>query len=245
MPNGESNMSQMYDENEMKKAAAESAVKLVADGMVVGLGTGSTAVFAVNGLGRRVKEGLRIVGIPTSERTAAQARELGIPLTSLAEKPEVDLTIDGADEVEEGTLHLVKGLGGALLREKIVASASKRLVIVVHGSKLVRRLASGPVPVEVVPFGWQSTARRLTGLGAKPSLRRAADGEPFRSDGGNYIVDCMIDPGVTAESLAAQLDHIVGVVEHGLFIGLTSEVHVAEPAGVRVLVGPVGKPAAG
>jgi ribose 5-phosphate isomerase A len=239
-------MNQMHDENEMKKAAAESAVKLVADGMVVGLGTGSTAVFAVSAIGRRVQEGLRIVGIPTSERTAAQARELGIPLTSLAETPQVDLTIDGADEVEEGTLNLIKGLGGALLREKIVASASKRLVIVVHGGKLVMRLAaSGPVPAEVVPFGWQSTARRLTDLGAKPSLRRTPDGEPFRSDGGNYIVDCVIDPAVSAESIAPQLDHVVGVVEHGLFIGLTSEVHIAEPAGVRVLVGPDGKPAAG
>ncbi len=129
------------DENEMKKAAAESAAALVRDGMVVGLGTGSTAKFAVSELGRRVGEGLRIVGIPTSEATAAQARSLGIPLTTLAEKPEIDLTIDGADEVEEGSLNLVKGLGGALLREKIVASASKRLVIVVHGSKVVKRLA--------------------------------------------------------------------------------------------------------
>jgi ribose 5-phosphate isomerase A len=164
------------NENEMKKAAAESAAALVRDGMVVGLGTGSTATFAVSELGRRVAEGLRIVGIPTSEATATQARSLGIPLTSLAEKPEIDLTIDGADEVEEGTLNLVKGLGGALLREKIVASASKRLVIVVHGSKLVSRLAaSGPVPVEVVPFGWESTARRMAALAAKPALRRTAN----------------------------------------------------------------------
>ena len=130
------------DENEMKKAAAESAVTLVRDGMVVGLGTGSTAAFAVNDLGRRVREGLRIVGIPTSEETAARARAAGIPLSSLAEESEVDLTIDGADEVEEGTLNLVKGHGGALLREKIVASASKRLVIIVDRSKLVNRLAT-------------------------------------------------------------------------------------------------------
>lgn len=220
----------------MKRAAAESAAALVRDGMVVGLGTGSTAKFAVSELGRRVAEGLRIVGIPTSEATAAQARSLGIPLTTLGEKPEIDLTIDGADEVEEGTLNLVKGLGGALLREKIVASASKRLVIVVHGSKLVSRLAaSGPVPVEVVPFGWESTAHRLAGLGAKPALRLKATGEPFRSDGGNYIADCVFETAVFAESLARELDHIVGVVEHGFFIGLTSEVHVAESGGVRVL----------
>ncbi len=222
----------MRDENEMKKTAAESAVRLVADGMVVGLGTGSTAVFAVSDLGRRVREGLRVVGIPTSEKTAAQARELGIPLATLAEKPEVDLTIDGADEVEEASLNLVKGLGGALLREKIVASASKRLIIVVHGTKLVKRLAAnGPVPVEVVPFGWQSTAMRLTALGAKPTLRLTPNGEPFESDGGHYILDCRVGSEISAE----QLDHVVGVVEHGLFIGLTSEVHVAEPGGVRVL----------
>jgi ribose 5-phosphate isomerase A len=224
------------NENEMKKAAAESAAALVRDGMVVGLGTGSTATFAVSELGRRVAEGLRILGIPTSEATATQARSLGIPLTSLAEKPEIDLTIDGADEVEEGTLNLVKGLGGALLREKIVASASKRLVIVVHGSKLVSRLAaSGPVPVEVVPFGWESTSRRLAGLGARPSLRLKADGEAFRTDGGHYIVDCAMNPGVLAESLASELDHVVGVMEHGFFIGLTSEAHVAESGAVRVL----------
>ena len=223
------------NENKMKKAAAESAAALVKDGMVVGLGTGSTAKFAVSELGRRVAGGLRIVGIPTSEATAAQARSLEIPLTTLAEQPGIDLTIDGADEVEEGTLNLVKGLGGALLREKIVASATKRLVIVVHGSKVVSRLATGPVPVEVVTFGWQSTARRLTSLGAKPTLRLKADGEPFRTDGGNYIVDCAIERGALAKSLASGLDHIVGVVEHGLFIGLTSEVHVAESSGVRVL----------
>jgi len=224
------------DENEMKKAAAESAAALVTDGLVVGLGTGSTAKFAVAELGRRVADGLRIVGVPTSEATAAQARSLGIPLATLAEKPEIDLTIDGADEVEEGTLNLVKGLGGALLREKIVASSTKRLVIVVHGSKIVSRLAAtGPVPVEVVPFGWESTARRLAGLGAKAVLRQKTNGEPFRSDGGNYIVDCTFETGVLAESLARELDHIVGVVEHGFFIGLTSEVHVAEPGGVRVL----------
>jgi len=224
------------DENEMKKAAAESAAALVTDGLVVGLGTGSTAKFAVAELGRRVADGLRIVGVPTSEATAAQARSLGIPLATLAEKPEIDLTIDGADEVEEGTLNLVKGLGGALLREKIVASSTKRLVIVVHGSKIVSRLAAtGPVPVEVVPFGWESTARRIAGLGAKAVLRQKTNGESFRSDGGNYIVDCTFETGVLAESLARELDHIVGVVEHGFFIGLTSEVHVAEPGGVRVL----------
>jgi ribose 5-phosphate isomerase A len=224
------------DENQLKAAAAESAAAQVMDGMIIGLGSGSTAALAVSALGRRVREGLRIVGIPTSESTAAQARALGIPLTSLADESQIDMTIDGADEVEEGSLNLIKGLGGALLREKIVASASKRLVIVIHDSKLVSRLAvGGPVPVEVVPFGWLATARRLEDLGAKPSLRRDAKGETFVSDGGHYILDCAFEPIVSPESLARQLDHVVGLVEHGLFIGMTAEVRVAGAGGVRVL----------
>ena len=227
------------DENQLKAAAAESAAAQVTDGMIIGLGSGSTAALAVSALGRRVREGLRIVGIPTSESTAAQARALGIPLTSLADESQIDMTIDGADEVEEGTLNLIKGLGGALLREKIVANASKRLVIVIHDSKLVSRLAVGqPVPVEVVPFGWLATARRLSDLGARPLLRRDAKGEPFISDGGHYILDCAFEPVVSAESLASRLDHIVGLVEHGLFIGLTAEVRVAGAGGVRVLTAP-------
>jgi ribose 5-phosphate isomerase A len=226
----------MSPEDQFKMTAAESAAAQVTDGMVVGLGTGSTAKFAVDVLGRRVREGLSIVGIPTSEGTAAQARALGIPLSSLAEKPQVDMTIDGADEVEEGTLNLVKGLGGALLREKIVANASKRLVIIVHDRKLVSRLAVGSyVPVEVVPFGWQATARQLEKLSAKPSLRQKPDKEPFRSDGGNYILDCTFGPIASVESLADQLDHVIGLVEHGFFIGLASEVHVAGAGGVQIL----------
>ena len=223
-------------EDQLKLAAAESAVAQVTDGMIVGLGSGSTATFAVSALGRRVRDGLRIVGIPTSERTAAQARELGIPLTTLAEESVIDMTIDGADEVAEDTLNLIKGRGGALLREKIVASASKRLVIVVDRRKLVSRLAAHePVPVEVVPFGWQATQRELIGLGAHPLLRRNPGGEPFLSDGGHYILDCAFESVVAAEILARQLDHVVGLVEHGLFIGLTSEVHVAGAGGVHVL----------
>jgi ribose 5-phosphate isomerase A len=224
------------DVNRLKLAAAESAAALVADGMVVGLGTGSTATFVVAVLGRRVQEGLRIMGIPTSERTDAQARALGIPLCSLAEEPEIDLTIDGADEVEEGKLNLIKGGGGALLREKIVASASRRLAIIVDESKLVSQLGHKfPMPAEVVAFGWQSTARQLAQLGAKPQLRRGPDGEPFRSDGGNYILDCTFEGIASVEALAEQLDHVVGLVEHGLFIGMTSEVHVAGADGVRVI----------
>lgn len=224
------------NEDQLKKAAAESAVALVTDGMIVGLGTGSTATLAVSELGRRVSQGLRIVGIPTSERTAAQARALGIPLSTLAEKPDVDITIDGADEVEEGSLNLVKGRGGALLREKIVASASKRLVIIVDNHKLVTRLGTkDPVPLELVPFGWQSTVLHLAKLGAKPTMRRNPDGELFHSDGGNYIADCTFERSVSGPELAKELDHVVGLVEHGLFIGMTSEVHLAGTNGVRIL----------
>jgi ribose 5-phosphate isomerase A len=218
-----------------KKAAAESAVNQVNDGMVVGLGSGSTAAFAVQALGRRLREGLRITGIPTSERTAVQARELEIPLSTLAEHPQIDVTIDGADEVETGSLNLIKGHGGALLREKIVADASQRLVIVVDQTKMVNRLGvRESVPIEVIPFGWQSAARRLRGLGANPILRKDPNGEPFKSDGGHYILDCAFGPINDAKSLADELDHIVGVVEHGLFLGLTSEVRVGGAGGVRV-----------
>jgi ribose 5-phosphate isomerase A len=224
------------DVNELKRAAAESAAAQVSDGMVVGLGSGSTAALAVSALGRRVREGLRIAGIPTSERTAAQARALAIPLSTLAEHDQIDVTIDGADEVELGSLNLIKGHGGALLREKIVASASKRLVIVVDQSKLVERLgARQSVPVEVVPFGWQAVARKLRDLGASPLLRQGTDGEAFISDGGHYILDCSFGPAAAAEPLARELDHVVGVVEHGLFIGMTSEVRVAGAGGVRLL----------
>src|SRR6516165_8668961 len=156
-----------------KREAAEAAAAMVEDGMVVGLGTGSTAYFAIEALIRRVGEGLHILGIATSERSAAQARDGGIPLTTFAEHRRLDLTIDGADEIEIGSLSLIKGLGGALLREKIVAVASDRLVIVADGRKLVDRLGGTvPVPVEVVPFGWETTADRLRRLGTEPQPRR-------------------------------------------------------------------------
>src|SRR5438552_4616747 len=194
--------------------------------MIVGLGTGSTATLAVEAIGRRVSQGLRIIGIPTSEATAQLARELGIPVSTLGEHAQIDVTIDGADEVELCTLNLIKGHGGALLREKIVASASARLVIVVDESKLVDRLAvHDPIPVEVVPFGWQATAKRLRRLGAEPSLRRAPDGQVFLTDGGHYILDCRF-AGIDAAELERELDSVVGLVEHGLFIGMTAEVIV-------------------
>jgi ribose 5-phosphate isomerase A len=212
-----------------KLAAAEAAALLVTDGMIVGLGSGSTAALAVQAIGRRAP---RIVGVPTSEKTAALARSLGIPLATLAEQPHIDLTIDGADEIEPGPLHIVKGRGGALLREKIVACATARLVIIADESKIVHRLiaADRPIPVEVVAFGWQTTAERLRAIGADPILR-----EGFTTDGGNYILDCLWPEMGPADALARRLDTIVGVVEHGLFIGMASEAIVGSETGVRVL----------
>ena len=224
------------DENLLKLAAAESAIAQVTDGLIVGLGSGSTAAFAVDALGRRVQQGLRIVGVPTSEQTAAQARSLGIPLSNLEDHPQVDITIDGADEVEQEHLNLIKGRGGAQLWEKMIATSSKKLVIIVHSDKLVSRLGvKEPVPVEIVPFGWQATAKRLSRLGAKPLLRRNPDAPPYRTDGGNYIVDCAFGTIDSAVSLAREIDHVVGVVEHALFVGFTPQAHVAAVGGVRIV----------
>jgi ribose 5-phosphate isomerase A len=232
-PSGE--MDRTLDPRELKKAAAEWAATLVEDGMVVGLGTGSTASLILEPLAARIRQGLRIVGIPTSERTAEQARGLGIPLSTLADHPRVDLTIDGADEVEIGTLDVIKGRGGALLREKIVASASARLVIVADESKLVDRLGRGAVPIEVVPFEWQSTARRIERLGGSPALRLRPEGGAFVTEGGHYILDCAFGPISSAGSLDGELNGIVGVVEHGLFLGLADQVVVGGAGGVEVL----------
>jgi len=220
----------------LKRAAAEEAVKLVEDGMVVGLGTGSTATFAIEALARRHREGLRFLGIPTSERTAAQAKAAGIPLTSFAEHRQIDLTIDGADEVERGTLNLIKGLGGALLREKIVAAASRHLAIIVDGSKLVDRLGThASVPVEVVAFGLEATRATLEVLGASAQLRLSAAGEPFVTDSGNRIIDCRFAPIADPARLEERIRRVVGVVESGLFIGRADPVFVAEAAGVHRL----------
>jgi ribose 5-phosphate isomerase A len=220
----------------LKQIAAESAVAQVKDGMVVGLGTGSTAAFATQALGKRVQEGLDIVGIPTSRQTEAQAKALGIRLGGLDEHGEIDLTIDGADEVEKGPLNLIKGYGGALLREKIVASATKRLIIIADQSKLVEKLgASHFVPVEVIPFGWRLAARKLENLGGKPELRTNPDASPFVTDGGHYILNCNFGLIADPASLADALDRIVGVVEHGLFIRMAAEVRLGGMAGVETL----------
>jgi ribose 5-phosphate isomerase A len=222
-------------QDELKRLAAEAAVAQVEDGMVLGIGTGSTAAFAIEALARRVAQGLRVAGIPTSEHTARLARERGVALTSFAEHRRIDMTIDGADEVEIGSLNLIKGLGGALLREKIVASASARMVVIVDEGKLVERLGShAPVPVEIVPFGCEVTLDRLSGIEGRPALRMAGD-QPFRTDGGNYIADCAFGGIQDAADLERRLAMMTGVVESGLFIGIASRVVVGTSTGVRVL----------
>jgi ribose 5-phosphate isomerase A len=227
------------DRDARKQEAAMAAVAMVQDGMVVGLGTGSTAAFAIEGLIARVRDGLRITGIPTSERSAAQSRAGGIELSDFARHSKVDLTIDGADEIERTTLDVIKGLGGALLREKIVAAASDQLVIIADAPKLVTGLgATVPVPIEVVAFGWQATAARLERLGAEPVMRMAGD-QLFRSDGGNLILDCRFGPIPDPAALERQLSEIVGVVETGLFIGMATAAIVATADGI-VRLSPAG-----
>jgi ribose 5-phosphate isomerase A len=224
------------DADSLKRAAADAAVELVRDGMIVGLGTGSTAAFAIAALARRHEQGLRFAGIPTSEHTAKMAMEAGIPLTSFAEHRQIDLTIDGADEVERGSLNLIKGRGGALLREKIVAAASHRLAIIVDASKLVDRLGMRvPLPVEVVAFGLEATQATLAALGASARLRLTPAGEPFVSDGGNRILDCSFGPIAEPARLEERIGRVVGVVESGLFIGRADPVFVADASGVHRL----------
>lgn len=232
------------DRENLKRRAAQRAVAEVRDGMVLGLGTGSTAGHVVERLGERVAQGLDIIGIPTSERTAALARRVGIRIASFAEHQRIDLTIDGADEVERGSLNLIKGLGGALLREKIVAAASDRLIIVVDNEKIVDRLGRHvPVPVEVARFGWQATARALTRLGCVPELRYAVADQPYVTDGGNLILDCRFGPLVDPAALERDIALTVGAIESGLFVGRAASVLVASAAGVEVLIPAAGNSA--
>lgn len=226
----------MADSETLKRQAAERAVEYVHSGMVVGLGTGSTAVYAVRRIGALLAEGRlqRIVGIPTAEVTAREAERCGVPLGSLDDHPSVDVTIDGADEIDPA-LNLIKGLGGALLREKIVAAASRRLVIVADESKRVAQLATrAPVPVEVVRFARRPVGDYLASLGARV-VERQRDGRPFITDEGNVILDChfagLSNPREMARLIRAQ----PGVVEHGLFLGMATEAVVAGVGGVMVL----------
>lgn len=222
--------------DDQKRAAAIRAVAEVKSGMVLGLGSGTTAEFAIKALAARMAEGLRIVGIPTSEKTASLAKGLGIPLTTFDTHRRIDLTIDGADEVQRRTLDLIKGLGGALLREKIVATVSARMIVVVDESKVVDRLGMHvPLPVEIVAFGWPATIERLAAIGCHPRLRMA-DGRPFTTDSGNYIADCAMEAIADPAALQAQLANIVGVVESGLFIGLASMVVIGRKTEVEVVI---------
>lgn len=222
--------------DQQKRAAAVYAAELVEDGMAVGLGSGSTAEIAVAEIGRRVQEGLRIIGVPTSDQTEQLARSFHIPLASLEEQSRLDLVIDGADEVDPA-LNLIKGRGGALLREKIVALAGKRFVVVVDESKRVRRLgAHAPLPVEVVPFGWVTTRTRLEEIGFTCALRGGDD--PYRTDGGNFILDCHAPStlDLAGMGVAERIKTQTGVVEHGLFLHLATLVVVGTADGsVEVL----------
>lgn len=224
----------------MKRAAAQAALASVTQGMRLGLGTGSTAKHFVDLLGARAKEGLEVVCVPTSERTRAQAESLGLALSTLDETPQLDLTIDGADEFD-ASLRLIKGGGGALLREKIVAAASTRMFVITDATKEVRTLGAFPLPVEIDRFGARSTmlhierVARGLGLIGPLTLRDAAPGERFITDGGHYIVDCAFGAIDDPDTLATRLSSIPGVVDHGLFIGLATAIFVAGAGGVRVI----------
>jgi ribose 5-phosphate isomerase A len=204
-----------------KEAAARASLNFIADGQVVGLGTGSTAAHFIKLLGERVRDGLKIRGIPTSVRSGELATSLGIPLTTFDECQEIDVTVDGADEVDP-QLRLIKGGGGAMLREKIVASATKKMIVVADATKQVQTLGKFPLPVEVIKFAQALVAKRITALGAQVKLRANSDGTPYLTDENNHILDCRFGQIRDADQLARQLSEMPGVVEHGLFIGMAS-----------------------
>lgn len=215
-----------------KEAAGRAAAKLVLDGQIVGLGTGSTAYFAVIALGERVKSGLRIAGIPTSNATADLARRVGVPLTTFEEHPAIDITIDGADEFDPH-LNLIKGGGGALLREKVVAAASKQMIVVSDSSKAVPVLGKFPLPVEIIAFAKPVVEKKIASLGASVRLRAKPDGAPYVTDNGNPILDCSFGEITDPPALARVLSNIPGIVEHGLFIGLAAMALVGRGTGVQ------------
>jgi ribose 5-phosphate isomerase A len=223
--------------DQLKRAAAERAVGLVRDGMRLGLGTGSTAAHFVAALGDRVRAGLAVAAVPTSEATRAQAEREGIALSTLDDGPELDLTVDGADEID-GDLRLIKGGGGALLREKIVAAASRRMVVIADGSKRVERLGRFPLPIEVVPFGlgatWRAVSAAIERAGCRGllRLRTATNGGPCVTDGGHLLLDADLGRIDKPEELAGALDAVPGVVEHGLFLGLATGAILATEKGL-------------
>lgn len=233
----------MTDADRWKQQAAARAIELVEDGMVLGLGTGSTAARFVDLVAERVRGGLKVVCVPTSEATRLQAERLGIPLATLDEQPFVNLTVDGADELDD-QLRLIKGGGGALLYEKIVATASDRMVVIADASKRVPRLGRFPLPIEVVRFGVTATRAMVEALAedlgchGEITIRQQADGKPFITDSGNYILDCAFGSIGDPETLDETLKYVPGVVENGLFLGIADVAILAGPDGVLVLEGP-------
>jgi ribose 5-phosphate isomerase A len=231
------------DVEAQKRAAAARALTFVRPGMRLGLGTGSTAAHFVELLAERVRAGLDVVTVPTSEATRTQAERLGIALTTLDATPDLDLTVDGADEIAPG-LTLIKGGGGALLREKVVASASEKMVVIADASKWVDVLGRFPLPVEIVPFGATVTRRAVEAAAAEAgcpgptALRKTQDGHPFVTDGGHWLIDASLHRIADPQALAARLSAVPGVVEHGLFIGLARTAIIAGPAGVRIVERP-------
>ncbi len=231
------------DVETQKRAAASQALSFVRPGMRLGLGTGTTAAHFVELLGERVRAGLDVVAVPTSEATRAQAERLGIALTTLDATPDLDLTVDGADEIAPD-LNLIKGGGGALLREKIVASASEKMIVIADESKWVNVLGRFPLPVEIVPFGATVTRRAVEAAAAEAGcpgpvpLRKTRDGHPFVTDGGHWLIDAQLQRIADPQALAARLSAIPGVVEHGLFIRLARAAIIAGPAGVRIVERP-------
>jgi ribose 5-phosphate isomerase A len=213
-----------------KRVAAERAVELVRPGMIVGLGTGSTARYFIDGLGRRVREGLEVQAVVTSDESRRLAEVAGIPIADRIDGG-LDLAVDGADEIDPA-VNCIKGRGGALLREKIVAYASRRFVLVADEGKLVGRLGRGSVPVEILPFLWEATSRSIESLGGRPELRRAA-GEPYRTDNGNLILD--VSFGAVDAGLGLALHGIPGVIEHGLFFGMAKAAIIGSATGIRVM----------
>lgn len=226
--------------DEQKRQAAARALDFVRSGMRLGLGTGSTARHFVELLGKRVREGLDVVGVPTSEATRNDAIGCGIPLTTLEQVDQLDLTVDGADEIDP-LLNLIKGGGGALLREKIVAAASERMIVIADESKWVETLGRFPLPIEVIPFGLAATQRAIgrvfadCGVSGQMAVRKGKDGHVFVTDGGHWIVDAHLGCIVDAPRLAGSLACIPGVVEHGLFIGLAGTAILASTQGIRVV----------
>ncbi|OIR19055.1 MAG: ribose 5-phosphate isomerase A [Marine Group III euryarchaeote CG-Bathy1] len=220
--------------NIKKHLVAEAAIELLEDGMIVGLGTGSTSSIAIDLIGKRVSEGLNILGIPTSKASENQATSLGIPLTSLSSHPSIDITIDGADEVSP-SLDLIKGLGGALVREKIVENQSKQLVIIIDDSKLVSQLGICPLPVEVIFFGHEATSISLANLGCNPVLRMDNE-KPFISDNGNVIYHCNFAEGIADPlALSLDIDKIPGVVTSGLFVNMADVILIGSDDGLKTL----------